>query len=41
MGGRNTAVGTDIDGYAATPKKPVNSSQFINYTNRSQPGFLE
>lgn len=40
MGGKNTTFGSDIDGYAATPLKPVNSSKFINYTNRSYPDFL-
>ncbi len=40
MGGKNTAFGSDIDGYAATPRKPVNASKFINYTNRSLPDFL-
>lgn len=40
MGGKNTAFGSDIDGYAATPAKPLNASKFINYTNRSLPDFL-
>src|SRR4030095_5972810 len=40
MGGKNMTFGSDIDGYAATPKKPA-AGQLINYTNRSQPDFLE
>jgi microsomal dipeptidase-like Zn-dependent dipeptidase len=41
MGNKNTAFGSDIDGYAATPLKPVNSSQFVNYTNAALPDYLQ
>jgi microsomal dipeptidase-like Zn-dependent dipeptidase len=41
MGNRSMSFGSDIDGYAATPKAPASPSQFINYTNSSQPDFLQ
>jgi microsomal dipeptidase-like Zn-dependent dipeptidase len=40
MGGKNTAFGSDIDGYASTPKKPVTPSQNVNYTNTSNISYL-
>jgi len=39
MGGRSTAFGSDIGGYATTPEKPA-AGQLINYTNASQYDFL-
>ncbi len=41
MGNRSATFGSDIDGYAATPKAPASPRQFINYTDRSQPDFLQ
>jgi microsomal dipeptidase-like Zn-dependent dipeptidase len=35
MGNRNTTFGSDINGYASTPKKPTSSAGFVNYTNTS------
>jgi microsomal dipeptidase-like Zn-dependent dipeptidase len=40
MGNRNTTFGSDIDGYASTPKRPANPSQYINYTNRTNVSYL-
>jgi microsomal dipeptidase-like Zn-dependent dipeptidase len=37
MGGKNTTFGSDINGYASTPKMPTSPSQYINYTNTSNP----
>lgn len=41
LGNKNIALGSDINGFVATPSKPTASSQFINYTNRSQPDFIQ
>jgi microsomal dipeptidase-like Zn-dependent dipeptidase len=40
MGGKNTAFGSDIDGYAATTKKPTDSRKFVNYTDRTRGDLL-
>ena len=40
MGNKNTTFGSDIDGYAATPKKPVSAAKFINYTDGVPTGDL-
>jgi microsomal dipeptidase-like Zn-dependent dipeptidase len=41
MGGRSTAIGSDIDGYASTPGKPTSSSQFLNYTNPAGYDYIQ
>ncbi|MCX8018892.1 MAG: membrane dipeptidase [Chitinophagaceae bacterium] len=40
MGNQNTAIGSDINGYAYTPKAPRNRTNSVNYTDRTRPDFL-
>ena len=40
MGGRSTAVGSDIGGYATTPEKPAKGQQ-INYTRTTDYDYLQ
>gem|GEM_PF-1115410 len=40
MRNRNTTFGSDINGYASTPKAPTRSSGYINYTDTRNVSYL-
>jgi microsomal dipeptidase-like Zn-dependent dipeptidase len=40
-GGKNIALGSDINGFVATPGPPESNAQFINYTNSASTDYIQ